>query len=76
MGKGSAQRPTNAQAFGANYDAIFGKVERKTYGQTMGSDDGVNWQPAELPPEIAAQIDGRASLVNQLIVKAARKAKA
>ena len=26
MSKGSKQRPTNAQAFGANYDAIFGKV--------------------------------------------------
>ena len=31
MGKGSKQRPTNYDAFSANFDAIFGSKEQYTY---------------------------------------------
>lgn len=43
MGKGSTRRPTNEEAFQANYDAIFGKrktatqieADIETYGERL-----------------------------------------
>jgi hypothetical protein len=40
MGKGSKQRPTDMTAFGANYDAIFGKKTMQVRVQENTEDIG------------------------------------
>ena len=70
MSKGSSYRPTDKAAFDSGYERIFGKnVELKTYGQSMGTNDGENWHPVEMPPEIQRQMNSRIRAVTEAIIR-------
>ena len=69
MGKGSSQRPTDKAAFDSGYERIFGKPEYKTYGQPMGTVNGENWHPVELPTEARRQMNSRIRAMAEAIIR-------